>query len=215
MIGLKEQESLLLNLGQALKRKTTAYAIGGTAMMFLGLKQATLDIDIVFTDEKSRAEVKKAVLSLGYEPMNPVDVYGGKENSPLLFKRASDRIDLFSTDIISFAFSKGMQQRAVQSREFGNLVLKIADPHDIIVLKAATDRLKDRDDARSIIAGSRIDWGIIVQEAEEQYRLGKHKAVFETIQFFLDLRKMGIKVPEDVMERIFLLFSEASGLGKK
>ncbi|MBI4919148.1 hypothetical protein HY837_04405, partial [archaeon] len=47
MISIEAQQKLLLAVSTNLKKKITVYAIGGTAMMFLGLKNSTLDIDLV------------------------------------------------------------------------------------------------------------------------------------------------------------------------
>ena len=51
MITIDQQQKLFLNVANMLKKKITAYAIGGTAMMFLGIKDATLDIDLVFEND--------------------------------------------------------------------------------------------------------------------------------------------------------------------
>ena len=48
MITMEEQQSLFIAVGRRLSRRVTAYAVGGTAMMFQGFKDETLDIDLVF-----------------------------------------------------------------------------------------------------------------------------------------------------------------------
>ncbi len=51
-----------------------------------------------------------------------------------------------------------MIERAKDTYEFGvNLILKIADPHDIILMKCATDKIKDKDDAKEIMNRSKVD----------------------------------------------------------
>ena len=78
-------------------------------------------------------------------------------------------------------FSKNMKIRAQkQIHEFGkNLTILIADHHDIIVMKCATDRLKDEDDVRYIIESKPIDWSIIIDEARTQKNLGEERAILE------------------------------------
>ena len=48
MITVQEQQTLLVDIAKRLSKTIIVYAIGGTAMIFLGLKTATLDIDLVF-----------------------------------------------------------------------------------------------------------------------------------------------------------------------
>ena len=208
MISIDEQEALLLALGRALPRKLSAYAIGGTAMMLLGLKTETKDIDLVFLTEADRSEAYRAAQALGYEPMNPGTVYKQKENRPFLLRRGDDRIDLFTSAVITAAFSEPMQRRAMPTHEFGNLLLTVADPHDVIILKAVTDREKDRQDAIAILKDIRVNWPQIVEEVKVQIALGNQRAMFEVIQFLLDLRTLGVAVPEPTLSALWDLFAK-------
>ena len=52
MITIDRQQQLLLTIAKKLPTKITVYAIGGTAMMFHGFKDATIDIDLVFESKK-------------------------------------------------------------------------------------------------------------------------------------------------------------------
>lgn len=206
MITIDQQQKLLLNVARRLTKKITVYAIGGTAMMFLGFKDSTLDIDLVFETEKDRVVFKEAVKSLGYLEIDAIKVYGVKRNTPEMFKLNDERFDLFVVEVVDFIFSEEMRQRAEQTHQFGEmLILKIANPHDIILMKCATDRLKDKDDARKIIASTKIDWDIIIEEAKNQIKLGKERAVFDLTGFLEELRKMKIEIPSVVLEKLFEL----------
>jgi mannose-6-phosphate isomerase class I len=207
MISIEQQQKLLLNVSNRLKKKINVYVIGGTAMMFLGFKDATLDIDIVFKNEVDREIFKEAIKSLGYLEMNNVIVYGAKKNQPQMFTLADERFDLFVYNVIDFVFSENMENRAEQIHQYGeNLILKIADPHDIILMKCATDRLKDKDDARKIIDSTKIDWQILINEAKNQRKLGKEKAVIN-LGFFLEHLKneMKINIPQRVLDDLWNL----------
>ena len=217
MINIDKQQKLLLNVSSRLKRKVTAYAIGGTAMMFLGLKETTLDIDLVFENKKDKDVFKEAVKSLGYPEMDAIKVYNSKINRPEMFKLGDERFDLFVMKVIDFIFSENMQKRAEQTHQFGdNLILKIADPHDIILMKCATDRLKDKDDARKIINSIKINWDIIIEESKKQIELGEERAVFDLTAFFEDLRKMNyVDIPSEIMEKLFALVEKQAKEKKK
>ena|SRR3989338_8856276 len=136
MITIEEQQKLFVNVSEKLKERINAYAVGGTAMMFLGLKDATLDIDIVFENETDRKIFEDAIKSLGYTALDSAIVYGAKKNRPHMFTLGDNRFDLFVGEIVYFIFSEDMQKRSKQIHQYNNnLILKIADPHDIIVMK--------------------------------------------------------------------------------
>lgn len=205
MITIDGQQKLFLNIARILNRKITAYAIGGTAMMFLGIKDSTLDIDLVFENKKDKGTFKEAVKSLGYREINAIKIYGAGRNQPEMLKLDDGRFDLFVADVMDFIFSEDMQKRAESIHQFGeNLVLKIADPHDIILMKCATDRLKDKDDARKIIGLGKIKWELLVEEAKNQIYLGKDKAAFELGYFLEDLKnKMNVDIPKEILDNLF------------
>ncbi len=205
MITIDQQQKLLLNVSRRLTRKITVYAIGGTAMMFLGFKDATLDIDLVFENKKDRDVFKEAIKSLGYLEMDAIKVYGVKRNTPEMFKLNDERFDLFVVEVIDFIFSENMRKRAEQIHQFeDNLILKIANPHDIILMKCATDRIKDKDDARKIINSIKINWEVIISEAKKQIELGKDRAAFDLGYFLENLKtKMNLGIPREVLNKLF------------
>lgn len=200
MINIEQQEKLLSTIGKQLKKKITVYAVGGTAMMFLGLKEATLDIDLVFDNDKDRSEFKRAAKEIGYKEFDTIRVYGTKKNHPEMLTLGNERFDLFVEEVIDFVFSSKMKERAIKVHQFhDNLILKIADYHDIILMKCATDREKDKDDVRYILKNKKVDFEIIIEEAKHQVALGKEMAVMELGEFLEDLRQI---VPDKVSQKI-------------
>lgn len=210
MIGLEDQHKLLLNISKRLKREITVYAVGGTAMMILGLKDSTLDIDLVFENEEDKKIFKKAAKTMGYQEIDPTKVYGIKDNKPEMLTLGDERFDLFVEEVLSFFFSKEMRKRAQQIHQFGDkLIIKIADPHDIILMKCATDRTKDKDDCISIIKNTKINWDIIIAEAKNQVKLGKHTALMELGDFLEKLKKtLKDKIPKKVLDHLYILLKK-------
>jgi hypothetical protein len=217
MISTMEQESLLVAVSAKLRRRMTVFVIGGTAMILSGSKEATKDIDLVFTGNRDKGEFAEAAKSLGYEHFDPHLIYGTKDNQPMVLKRTDERFDLFGRKVISFTFSDSMEVRAAATHEFGkNLVVRVADPHDVILMKSATERLKDIDDIRSIIQNSRMDWDVIVGESRKQIGLGNARPVFDLLGNFLTLKELGVAIPESVFKKIWdELFPGHSGKGRK
>ncbi len=190
-------------------------------MMFHGIKDTTKDIDLVFDNEKDRTCFEEAAISLGYKKFDSVIVYGAeKENQPIMLSRGKDnseRIDLFNYNVISFFFSENMKKRAENTIELGeNLILKIADVHDLILMKCATDRVKDAEDVKTIVETQQIIWKTIIKEAKHQTTIGKTHAIFE-LGNFLDKLKQELKldIPKEVIDELYnLLIEETEGKKK-
>jgi hypothetical protein len=211
MITTKEHETLFTELSRRLKRRVTAYAIGGNAMIYWGFKDSTVDVDLVFVEEKDRESFKSALKSMGYGLMDASLVYTHERNRPIMLKRASDeRFDLFLNKVIRFTFSENMAKRSEKIFEYGdNLVIKAADYHDIILMKCSTDRAKDKEDIKRIINEEKIDWDIIINEARNQVVLGNGGAVFDILQECLVMKnEMGVNIPEHFFERVWDMFSD-------
>lgn len=217
MISIEKQQGLLLAISKRLKKPVNVYAVGGTAMMFLGFKDATLDIDLVFENKESMEVFKEAIESLGYKAMDAAIVYGRKTNTPEMFTLGDERFDLFVKEVIDFIFSEEMQKRAKQTHQFeGNLILKVADPNDIILMKCATDRLKDLDDAKSIISNFKINWDLIYEEAQNQKKLGKIRALFELGYFLEKLEnKYKIEIPKTIKDNLWNALEKEAKSKKK
>jgi len=217
MISIEAQQKLLLAISKILKKQITVYAIGGTAMMFLGLKNSTLDIDFIFENSDAREFFKDAITELGYKEMNAIRIYGAKKNIPEMFTLGDERFDLFVEEVVNFVFSDDVKNRAKEVRQFNkNLIIKIADPHDLIIMKCATDRLKDKDDVLAILKNTNINFNIIIKEAKNQVRLGKETAAFELGCFLEDLYEINKKIiPMKVLDDLFSFVQKQAKEHKK
>ena len=159
---------------------------------------------MVFETQQDRDIFKQAIKEIGYREMDSVIVYGKKQNQPEVFTLGDERLDLFVVNVISFYFSKNMMERAQNIHKFNNLILKVADFHDLIIMKCATDRKKDIDDARRIIEKNKINWNIIISEAKNQISLGKNLAAFYLGEFLENLKyKMKVNIPKEVIDQLF------------
>ena len=210
MISLGRQTNLFIVIGKRLKRKINVYAIGGTAMMFFGLKESTLDIDLVFENQKDRADFKEVIKSIGYEEMNSFKIYGGRENRPEMMTLGDERFDLFVDNVVDFVFSDSIKKRAKQLHQFGdNFLLKIADPHDVFVMKCATYRTKDLNDANSIVINTEVNWDLIVNEAKNQKELGRERAILD-LGYFLEQLELKFKapVPKKVLDELWRMLKK-------
>ena len=209
MIDITQQEDMFTAIGNILPKKIFLYAIGGTAMMLLGIKNSTLDVDFVFDKKNDREELMGGLKRLGAKESDVTLVFGLKNNTPLMLEFNNCRFDLFMNKIITSTFSDTMKERAQQTHEFGNLIIKVADPSDILIMKSVTGRAKDSDDIVAIVNKSHIDWNVVVEESQEQVELGNETAIIglgEKLEKLINQNL--ISVPKSVMSDIWKLFKE-------
>ncbi len=203
MTDLKEQEDTFNLIGTNLKRKIKCFVIGGSAMLYYKLKDATKDIDIVLLNENDRSYILKFMKNLGYAERNPKILYINKRNVPILLQREQNRFDLFSRIIINLKFSDGMMERSNIVYEYGNLIVNVASPEDIIILKCATDRAGDRLDAANIIRNTNVNWGILFEESINQMKLVGDVIPLNLYQFLLELEEdLKVEVPVDFIKKL-------------
>jgi len=209
MINIEQQEELLIRIGNTLSKKIEIYAIGGTAMMLRSLKEQTLDIDFVFSKKSDREEFVNTLKKLGAKTSDAFLVYGLKENTPIMLEFNNCRFDLFLNKIITSIFSDKMKERATETHEFNNLIIKVADSADILIMKSVTSRDKDLEDMVSIINNSRINWNTVVEESREQVRLGNEIAIMSLGEKLEKLanRKL-ITVPKVISDNLWNLFNK-------
>jgi hypothetical protein len=170
MINNEDQEQLFKLIAEYIDADIECIAIGGTAMMFSGYKNATKDIDIVFQDEKDRQIFVKAIIKLGYTERSIREVYDKKraehKGKPKMYSRGEERFDLFVKNVFGFKLDA---RNITQRHDFigkKELIIKILSKEYLMLLKAITLRDKDLEDIETIIEKEKnIDWEFIVKEA--------------------------------------------------
>ena len=203
MINLEQQNELFKVLGEKLKKRIECYVIGGSAMMYHGMKPSTKDIDLVFDHEKDREEVEKILKNIGYKERETRVIYFGKKNTPLLLQRDEARFDLFLNKIISTVLSEGMKERVELIYEYDDLIVKVISPEDIIITKCATERAGDRKDAAEIIKKVTIKWDQVIEESIYQASVTPY--IFPVFLFdFLEELKEDLKaeIPKKILDEI-------------
>ena len=203
MTDLKEQEDIFNLIGSNLKRKIKCFVIGGSAMLYYKLKDATKDIDIVLLSENDRNYVLKIMKKLGYAERSPKILYINKKNVPILLQREQNRFDLFNKTIINLRFSDDMVYRSNIVYEYANLIVNVVSPEYIIILKCATDRAGDRLDAVSIIRNTNVNWDILLQESINQMTLVGDVIPLNLYQFLLELKEdLKVEIPDDFLKKL-------------
>lgn len=174
MINTEDQEQLFKLIADYLKKDVVCVAIGGTAMMFMGYKSATKDIDLVFDTAIERDVFIAAIEELGYKEKALADVYDGKRKKhtgkPRMYARGDEQFDLFVKDVFGYAIST--TDEFTERRDYlgkNEFTIHLLTKEDLIVLKAITRREKDHEDIETIIRIEKdIDWDLVIEKAIAQ-----------------------------------------------
>ncbi len=202
MINLKEQEDLFILIGDQLKEKVECLLIGGSAMMYYGLKETTKDIDLVFLKEEQRNKVINILLKIGYKKREIKTLYKRMINLPVLMEFKDSRIDLFLNKIISFNITNTVIERIKKVYEYNNFIIKIVSQEDIILMKCATERAGDRLDAKELISNSEIDWNTIITESIRQAEFRELLYPLSLYDFLKELKEdLKADIPDEILNK--------------
>lgn len=184
-----------LNEAGSRMRKTPAYLIGGCAMIFMGRKVATKDVDIVFESTPDAEDFVSSLQHAGFAQIRKHNrAYDALDASAILEDSRGIRFDVFDRRVCrGLEISEGIKLRARYHRAFGNLDIFLLSPEDIFLFKGITEREADLEDMR-ILAETRLDWSIIERECLSQKDSGRWAYMLGTK--LLELRaRFGIDSP--------------------
>jgi len=182
-------------IGSKLRRRISAYLIGGCAMMFIGRKVATKDIDVVFKSAHDAKDFMTAAKKAGFGyVLRPTGEYDALGTSAIIEDSRGMRFDIFDRRVCrSLELSEDMKSRAQLYGGFGNLEVYLMSPEDIFLFKGITERETDLDDMR-MLAEAGLDWQTIESECLSQKRSGRWTYMLGTK--LLELRaEFGISSP--------------------
>jgi hypothetical protein len=147
--------------------------IGGGAMMYLGSKRYTKDLDLVVRSEGEYDAIHEALVELGFDVSKPTDGMTRADLSDTL-KKGEYRIDLFSRRVCGkLQLSDTMMARAVERIETENVCLYSCSAEDVFLLKSVTEREGDADDCDRLLLNSpRFDWDALIEEIRIQMGFG-------------------------------------------
>jgi len=166
--SLEDVEEILRGLGERLAEPVQVLIIGGAAMLELGLKDVTKDIDLVCRDAAGKASLLEAARSLGFELFGPE-----KRHARLGLDRVAVKgghtLDIFAGRIsYDFKLSEAMWQRGRRIQTLGNADIRYAALEDVFILKLIANRPKDIEDCLSLTS-AKMDYETMYAEIEAQY----------------------------------------------
>lgn len=164
--------SELERIAEHLEEPLTVFLIGGGAMAFRGLKDATKDIDLVVSSGEELGHLPAVLLELGYETVREVDEeYEELGAKQILENEDGCRIDVFNRQVMDgLILSPGIRERSERYLAVGNLVVQLVSPEDIFLFKAVAGRADDIEDMFSLLQTG-LDFDIVREELETQIDL--------------------------------------------
>lgn len=209
MIELKEQNELFTLIASRLDKDIECYALGGTAMMYYGYKNATKDIDLLFMDKLSRDSFIIAISLLGYKPMSIKGIYKKEsDDKPLMFTRGDERFDVFLGNIIGLKISPNMVKDHYAKLDFvkkNTMTIKVMKKEDIFLLKSVTNREKDFDDMLMIAKKDELNWDYIVTIALEIRKSSNSWIVHDLEKKMQELKKH-VRIEKKYFDLIYKRF---------
>ncbi len=179
-------------LDASIKQSLTLYLIGGGAMSFYGVKDATKDIDVILTNRNDLNKLKAALEALGYTAPNPLIItrpYSEMQTNAIMENLEGFRWDIFLNKVCGkLTLSGEMKKRANAIYQGANLKILISSEEDLFLFKSITSREADLDDT-AVLARSGLNWDVISQECRDQSELSGICWEDSLYQTLLDLKE--------------------------
>lgn len=180
-----------------LARPVTVYLIGGGAMSFQGLKNATKDIDGILQNDGDLQSLATALEQAGYTASNELDPeYLDLSATCIYAKDGAPQWDLFNRIVCKkLRLSSGMRARSTRFDGSGSkLELRLIAPEDIFVFKSITERQGDVPDVDMLWA-SGLDWDAILGEMKWQCEHSDQAWAASFLETLQRLRDGGRAIP--------------------
>lgn len=165
----------LEKIGSRLKKPTGIFLIGGCAMSFRKLKEATKDIDIVFRGNADYETFCDALFGAQYRVPFPIKSEHEKLEASAMYENKDNfHLDLFVKRVCGkMALSESMIHRTEFYKKYGNLSVFLVAKEDIFLFKglASEGRKRDLSDMRIIYPN--LDWSMMLEELRSQKLSGE------------------------------------------
>lgn len=147
----------------------TVYLVGGGAMSFRDLKDATKDIDLVVTEIAGFKRLLSTLTQMGYEEVvEPGEAYQRLGAKFVVQNADGCQIDLFNKQIANkLIFSPGMVARSDELLNEGHLAVRMASLEDIFLFKSVAERPDDIDDMAALVRTD-LEFEVIENEIAKQ-----------------------------------------------
>lgn len=185
---------LLSSIGGRAGGPCEGWLIGGAALVVAGISDKTKDVDLIFSEERSRAAFVERAAGSGFvaiEDPAATAAGGSTDRSATLLGPGNTIIDCFLRITTHFSLTPGMRERSVPFIEFNRGFIRRVIPQDIFVLKSATGRQSDAFVAQEIVKNVALDWSQILEALLEQEAMGNMRATYDMSAMLTEARLWG------------------------
>ena len=160
------------HLSTELRTDVRTYLIGGGAMAFRNLKDATKDVDLVVRSPGECRRLLGVLDQLHYERLtDPGTEYDRLGARHCVENDDGCRIDLFDRQVANkLYFSDGMADRSLVLLKTRHLRVGLAAPEDVFLFKSVAERPEDVDDMATLVRTG-LDFDVVESEIAAQVRL--------------------------------------------
>ncbi|MGC8578086.1 MAG: MarR family transcriptional regulator [Thermoproteota archaeon] len=188
-------ENLFLLIDENLSNKARIFLIGGTNLVFRGLRSSTKDVDIV-CEKESFYLVIEALRKVGFVCEGTTCTKGEK------------RVDIFNEKVFKGYFlTEAVKERSKLVWKGEKLEVFLTPLEFVFLLKSVTERDLDLDDCYTI-AKEGLDWNFLFKEALTQQKKIK-KIVLVSLVDTLDILKekysINVKIPRKIEKELLKL----------
>lgn len=163
-------------LDRLVKDRTNLYIIGGGAMNFLNLKDATKDIDVIVGSGIEMDQIGNALARMGYFVPAIRGPYKQMQASLIMENQDGFRWDIFVNVVCGgLRLSKSMTERAMTLFSMERISVRTISPEDIFVFKSVTSRERDKEDMYLLFLQG-LDFEVIRNEIIRQNEENKNGA---------------------------------------
>jgi len=155
-------------LADLINDELTVYLIGGGALTFEDLKNATKDVDLIVREESELRQLWSVLCSAGYEPQEDLAEEYDELEAAFILEKDRRRFDVFHKQVAGVLYlSDSMISRSRHLFDEEKLSVRMVSLNDIFLFKGVANREDDVDDMIRIAQGG-IDEDIIVEEIMTQ-----------------------------------------------
>ena len=176
LFGKEYIQKEFTKINMILKEKVNLYMLGGGAMSFQKLKDATKDVDVVLTDKKAFNSLSDILHKSGYTDVMVKGPYERMNPSRVLENSDGFRFDMFIKQVCNgLLLSKAIIDRSTKIISFENVDIFTVAPEDVFIFKSITSRERDREDMNTLFHHG-LDFDVIRKEILWQSKHSKNRA---------------------------------------
>lgn len=192
-------------IGEALDDRITVFLLGGGAMAFRNLKDATKDIDVVVQHREDFDRLETVLQRLDYQPVRDVAEEYADLGAQLILENSDGcRFDVFNQQVVDkLILSEGMKERSQPLESSGPLDVRLVSAEDIFLFKSVAGRADDIEDMTTLVQTG-LDFDTILKELRHQVELlDEELFVTHVNEALIDLEdRFGVTTPirEEIQE---------------